>query len=254
MFGKDASTKDKLRCWCRECWNASARKRHAADPEKRNARDRRAYAANPEKILVCQRDRRAANRAKNKNINPYRDPLKLKRCGDCEETKVVTDFHCNASNNGGLQNICKDCANARVSAHQRAHPEQYNAKEAKRRAKAAAPLTPERSKQVTEVYRIAELASAFMQSPFDVDHIRPVSRGGKTVPGNLRPLPKALNAAKGTKTHADALQTVPGYREWCEGPPTYEKVTYITLHGHKRSKLPTTPHVPSAKRPTRQRG
>ena len=69
--------------------------------------------------------------------------------------------------------------------------------------------------------------------PFHVDHRQPIARGGSSLADNLQAIPASMNLAKHDLSHEEALERVPGYRAWCEGPATYDQVTYRTqMHGN----------------------
>ncbi|MGH2487451.1 MAG: hypothetical protein ACRDHE_15710, partial [Ktedonobacterales bacterium] len=70
----------------------------------------------------------------------------------------------------------------------------------------------------------ARLAEAFMGSPFHVDHILPLARGGKHHHDNLRVLPARLNLVKNDRL--DSEVTDPEFHQWISGENTFAQVTY----------------------------
>jgi hypothetical protein len=110
----------------------------------------------------------------------------------------------------------------------KANPERVAAKNARQRARKVALMAPTCDHAaVSEQYRVAALAGALMGERFNVDHLTPLSRGGLHHHENLQVLPAVLNASKHTKTHIEALDSLPDYKQWCEGPPTFEAVTVL---------------------------
>jgi hypothetical protein len=118
------------------------------------------------------------------------------------------------------------------------NPEKKLAHKAARRARevaAGTPQTPSERAAVRDVYRKACLAEGFTGTRMAVDHRQPVVLGGSSLAENLQHLPAAINASKHARTHEEALVSVPGYREWCEGPPTFEqRALSVRLGGRTR--------------------
>jgi hypothetical protein len=194
-----------------------------ANPEKRRVRDARTYAANSEK--------RHAQMAAWKAANP-------EKC----RAAAVAWRKAHPDNN----------ARARIAAWRKAHPghsaawakanpEKRRVSFAKRRAlKRAATVgaTPAECAAIKRVYKMADLAGSFVRSDFHVDHRQPLARGGSHLAPNLQPLPAHINLAKHSMTHKQALERIPAYAAWVNGPDSYQ-VSYITLRPGRN------PHGPS---------
>ena len=79
---------------------------------------------------------------------------------------------------------------------------------ARRRAKvkkASIGLTREQEGEIQQVYLHAVRVTNKLQIPFEVDHIVPISKGGKHEPLNLQVVPRAWNRSKGNK-HTEIWQ------------------------------------------------
>jgi 5-methylcytosine-specific restriction endonuclease McrA len=59
--------------------------------------------------------------------------------------------------------------------------------------------TPEDNKIIAVIYETCRRITKCMGLPFHVDHIYPISRGGKHHPSNLQILPAKLNLKKKSK-------------------------------------------------------
>lgn len=106
-----------------------------------------------------------------------------------------------------------------------ANPGVQRAIKATRRARkrsSATPTTPQERREVHAIYTDARLAEQFTGTTFHVDHRQPIALGGSSLADNLQHLPTRMNLAKHDMSHAAALERVDGYREWTEGPPTFE--------------------------------
>jgi len=80
-FSNDKSCKHGKKAACKCCTNEYARKRHAANPEKRNQSRRKRHAANPEKQREYDRNRYAANPEK------YNEGKRKRRAANPEKTR-----------------------------------------------------------------------------------------------------------------------------------------------------------------------
>jgi hypothetical protein len=192
-----------------------------------------------------------------------------KTCSKCKAEKAREKFGKHKLMADGLRSVCMECNREynrkyRAANQQRtvnygrawrvSHPEKelkyrrrYRAgnlekilaKNANRRArvrKLASATTPEERDAVREIYATAALVSQFMDGqPFHVDHRQPIARGGSSLADNLQHLPASMNLAKHDLSHEEALERVPGYREWTDGPPTFHQVTWRTFHKWKGS-------------------
>ncbi|WP_430229651.1 hypothetical protein [Paraburkholderia tropica] len=70
-FGRDKSTKDGLKCWCKACANAAAKQHHAASPDRKRLYMRQ-YVARNKDWLYPQR-----NAARRESVEKYRDRRKV---------------------------------------------------------------------------------------------------------------------------------------------------------------------------------
>lgn len=67
------------------------------------------------------------------------------------------------------------------------------------RKKAPATKCPKERATIRAIYLQAELASRCVRTPFHVDHVTPLARGGGHFANNLQVLPAKLNLQKGAK-------------------------------------------------------
>ena len=74
-----------------------------------------------------------------------------------------------------------------------------SAKKRAARQDALVPLSKEQEKVISSVYLARSRISACLNLPFHVDHIIPISRGGKHTPSNLQILPAAVNLQKSNR-------------------------------------------------------
>jgi 5-methylcytosine-specific restriction endonuclease McrA len=168
--------------------------------------ERARYAVNKEKFAAKNAAYRAANADKERvrKATWYAaDPEKRKAVGaawkeanpDKVRAKSVAWYRLN---------IKKSHAN--VAAWYKAHPDKAREKgtrtSARRRARLAntsVPLTPEEQAKVIGIYAEARALSEMIGTPYHVDHIIPLSKGGLHHPSNLQVLRGIDNLRKGAK-------------------------------------------------------
>lgn len=220
--------------WCPNCARAGQPAAHPQDAM-RAVNKRVGYSCD---CSACSRARGAeiarrhtASRSKVSAAEIYAAlEGRLFACCDCGEVLPATGFNINRMQTHGIRSMCRACSRARALAHQKARPDLNRAKGARRRA---LKRTCESTSSATErdaiatLYADAALAAAFMGHEFHVDHREPLAKGGSNTIDNLQILPASMNCSKGDLAHEEALERVEGYREWVEGPPTFNSVTVV---------------------------
>jgi hypothetical protein len=142
------------------------------NPEKERAKVAAWYKANKKKVAAMDATRRKANPEKH------------------------------ATKNATWAKANPEKVRAAMAKWVKANPAVCRANEAKRRAlKAAAlvPLTPEEQAKVIGIYAEARALSEMIGTPYHVDHIIPLSKGGLHHPSNLQVLRGTDNLKKGAK-------------------------------------------------------
>lgn len=160
--------------------------------------------------------------SKSASPRPDDDADGLKWCCDCGEFKVIGEFGKNAARKDGLAAYCRDCLNRRGrrsrekpgAAPIRAESKrQWRARNkertraasirngGKRRARlkgaSAVPFTAEQLAQKMSYYGNR---CFFCSAPaVEVDHFKPLSKGGAHILSNLRPICKECNCKKSNK-------------------------------------------------------
>lgn len=190
-FSKNRSRTDGLHHQCKDC-KAKRNAAYSAANKEKIAKRKAAYrVVNKEKIAK----RRAAYRAANKEkIAAYRAAYN------------VANKEKRAAYKAANQHAC-------------------NAREAKRRALKHNALDPTHSVEAErDLFDDARLAASFCGQPFAVDHIVPLSRGGKHHHTNLRVLPARLNSIKGNKLDSEVTNVE--FHRWLSPAPVFEQVTF----------------------------
>ena len=130
----------------------------------------------------------------------------MKQCSDCKQTKPKSEFSAHLKHKDGLQYRCILCNRKMVNIWQKDNPEKNAAKVARYHAdKLNRMLKWGKEMHKAEIdnwYRRANLATLFMEEPYEVDHIEPLrgkDRSGLHVPWNLTLLTKPENTSKGNR-------------------------------------------------------
>jgi 5-methylcytosine-specific restriction endonuclease McrA len=144
--------------------------------------------------------------------------LERKRRSRCDERKLITEFHRNASHADGLQYTCKPCAIFIVMRSQARHPETVQkarrrdyrslSQQARNRRKYArrkqAPLNDFTAEEWEAMKRLYHYRCVYCRTkPKELcqDHIMPLSKGGAHTKGNIVPACRRCN----TKKHDKAI-------------------------------------------------
>ena len=77
--------------------------------------------------------------------------------------------------------------------------------------------TPEDNQIIEVIYETCRRVSKCLGTPFHVDHIRPLCKGGKHHPSNLQILPAKLNLRKRGKLILDSTKLEKGYNKRING-------------------------------------
>jgi hypothetical protein len=229
-FSKDKSTKDGLFRWCKSCDKEVYVKRrdyYKANPvpapatkqcskckqtkdaaefgKREDSKDRLRY-----QCKACESISDKLQQRKNTKRNTLAGPpdrTGVKRCFACGETKQKTEFHVRRASPGGLQDICKDCLNARNQQWAKDNPAKINAKCARRRArKLKATPSWEDKRKTMWYYDEAQRVTAETGEVHHVDHMVPLNHW--SVRGlhwhmNFDILPGAENSSKGNRFWGD---------------------------------------------------
>lgn len=149
----------------RERLNARRVELRKTNPQRARERARRHYWNHRDGIVAKQR----LKRAKNRKVRTYRprDPHKVK---------------------------------ARNARYLKRHPDKNASKSARQRA-VRKKATPRGANEqlIISFYAIAARVSRCLRIPHDVDHIKPIARGGLHHQNNLQVLPAVINRRKGSK-------------------------------------------------------
>jgi 5-methylcytosine-specific restriction endonuclease McrA len=132
--------------------------------------------------------------------NPrFDDPPGYKTCRRCRATKVVARFSTEPRNRDGLNSWCTACVRERTLLWHRTNPMAMQRLKALRR-------TAENAGTITEAdwlslldrhrHRCAYCGGA---GPLSVEHVIPVTRGGRHTLGNIVPVCKPCNSSKGAR-------------------------------------------------------
>lgn len=138
-----------------------------------------------------------------------------KRCNDCQLDLDVALFAKRAASPDGLQHKCRACQSLLYRRWQRKHIDQEVArvrrwKQANRPKKKLADLVTRARKHNAEIREVSEREiRRLLDSPCSacgtkgeahIDHIIPLSRGGRHAVGNLQALCRDCNSSKGKRT------------------------------------------------------
>jgi hypothetical protein len=202
-FGKDKRASDGFTSACRDCHRESNRRYRAANLEKARESSRKSYASNRARLraqtLQRQRLWQSSNRTR------------------CREYRLKYR----------AANLEKD--RQRQRAWRAANHEKILALNAARRARKLSALDLTANQEaIAALHAEAKLAEAFTGQPFAVDHIVPLTRGGRHHEDNLRVLPASLNSVKGAKLDHEVSSA--DFRAWLSDVPSYEQITFRTFH------------------------
>lgn len=163
--------------------------------------DARAHRGVSPSCRVCRlaRDERDRRERGVPAIPRFNDPPGLKTCRRCLATKPIIEFSTERRNRDGLKSWCNDCANERTLMWHRANPMAMQRLKVMRR-------TAEDVGTFTEAdwlsllhrhnYRCAYCAEA---RPLSVEHVVPITRGGRHTLGNILPVCRSCNSSKGRR-------------------------------------------------------
>lgn len=202
----------------------------------------------PQRCQACKNTRTVANQIQHAARHASMSDAEIRgalsgrqfACHKCGEVHGPEGFSIDRRTPHGLNRACRTCNSAQCSAHQKARPDLYRAKDARRRAlkrSCESSSCPTERDGIAYLHHLAKLASEFTGQPFHVDHITPLSRGGSDTLDNLQILPGGLNCAKNALDHLEALQRIEGYREWTLGRPTFEQVS-VVVHRDESHRWP----------------
>ena len=106
-----------------------------------------------------------------------------------------------------------DCLEGRTEANRR-EASKAMADARKRRMKAARIKLDQQSKKIVRtIYETARRVKGCTSIPFEVDHLTPISKGGKHRPSNLQVIPAIMNMRKNTLTQSEFLQSIEDERK-----------------------------------------
>lgn len=187
-FGKDKNTKDGLKHQCKSCCTARVRKWAADHPERKKASNKLSHEKHRE-----ERSEKAKARYK-ENPEPAQARAKARYHADPDRVKAEAAAW-------RRENYERFSATRR--AYRNAHPEYRNARNHARRARIAGnggSYTPAEWDALLDQTGHRCLACGASDVPLTVDHIIPVSAGGKSSIDNLQPLCKSCNSRKSSQT------------------------------------------------------
>lgn len=132
--------------------------------------------------------------------------MKKKKCNDCLEMKLLSEFYKNARAKDGLTTYCKPCWNVRTRAYQKANPEQIKATAKRQRRKHRVKIRARQSEWYRE----------------NLEHRKVVRRKNTLAGYGLTPedYEKMLKSQKGTCAI-------------CKGPPGGRWKHFAVDHDHK---------------------
>lgn len=138
-----------------------------------------------------------------------------KECSRCTEVKSTSDFYKYKRSADGYQSYCKACHKAYYAKYYEENVDTYKERHAKdfqenktsyyarknnyrNRVRADSErLTGVEKERVAYLYWLAQDLKAITGEPYEVDHIKPISKGGEHHPDNLQILPMDMNRKKG---------------------------------------------------------
>ena len=189
LFLRDRRAADGRQSACRECANADRRARYATDPEHRARKlasataERRAAGAKPAKRLT-EADRRASRAASNRAWNKANPDRRRELARQWQE----------ANPERKREHKRADYRRNKESYVKRA----LRRNQALRSAEQRVILDRERAR----IYS-SPCAACGNRDRIELDHIIPISRGGRHSIGNVQPLCRSCNASKGAKLLAE---------------------------------------------------
>lgn len=147
--------------------------------------------------------------------------LGLKYCPRCQRVKARSEFHTSnrpgRTDNAGCN--CKRCAGVETAKYARSYATRANYinSNARRRQGETNRVTGSQIKARLELYefRCAYCGTA-IQDDYELDHIMPVSRGGKNVIENIAPVCLSCNRSKYDRTVEEWIQEMRTRLEWME--------------------------------------
>lgn len=165
-------------------------------------------------------------------------PEPVKRCSTCSAEKPLGEFYKNKTKKDGLDGRCKACEHARRAERYRANPQAAHASSSawkranphRRRVWEQRPyaeeitgdpgdLTTDEWEEVLQFYRVergeglrarffcAYCQRQFLRSDLSIDHVTPLSRGGRNTKSNVVP---ACISCNSSKCNRDVRPSLPG--------------------------------------------
>lgn len=159
------------------------------------------------------------NKATDDGLHPYCDDCatelasrngpREKFCPMCEQMLPASMFYRNAgpSSNDGLNWYCKRCQREQTAAARKAKPAQYSEyvrrKYRERQAAEGSGITEgQKAAMFDEVGRMCPCCKRPEGAvELTIDHVIPISRGGRDSPDNMQVLCRGCNAFKGTREY-----------------------------------------------------
>ena len=214
-FGKDSRTTTGLKCYCRPCEAAQRRIDRAKNPEAARAVSAKWRAANPEKVRAYTRANREANTERMRKwraANPERDAENSRRYREAnrdrilESTKRWQAKYPERVRAVARESMAKNRANKpederkRKRRYRERHLDKVRAMEREK--------TYSRRQKMPYSKETAEYMAMLVTLPctycgstdrITIDHIVPLSRGGKHEPEILTPACWTCNCSKGAR-------------------------------------------------------
>ena len=166
----------------------------------------------------------------------------MKTCTKCGEMKALADFAKSKTGRDGIASECKACSRVRALAWKFTNPvarkrtqaawraltlERHSASESKRRArKLGGSVSPIASSTLDWLREQCETFAALTGSPWAIDHVIPLARGGPHCESNLRPLPARLNSMKGSRLD-DEVASKEFQSHINETGDTFQQITFV---------------------------
>jgi 5-methylcytosine-specific restriction endonuclease McrA len=163
--------------------------------------DARAHRGVSPSCRACRlaRDERQRRERGVPAIPRFEDSPGYKTCRRCLATKPVAEFSAEPRNRDGLRSWCDDCTRERTLLWHRTNPMAMQRLKALRR-------TAENAGTVTEADWLSLLdrhgnwcAYCGGAGPLSVEHVVPLTRGGRHTLGNILPVCRPCNSSKGAR-------------------------------------------------------